>query len=141
MHDSVKELVKPGGQLYIAIYNHLGEVTDGWRKVKRTYNQLPSILRMPYALSIIVPIEARTILSHLRRQEIGAYLKRWTDYPAQARGMSKWYDWIDWIGGYPYEYASVEDIVEFYRRDGFEPVKIRENRSYGCHQLVLRHIG
>src|SRR6266480_2060921 len=36
--DGVKELVKPGGQLYIAIYNHLGEVTDGWRKVKRTYN-------------------------------------------------------------------------------------------------------
>ena len=49
-------------------------------------------------------------------------------------------DVVDWVGGYPYEYASVEDITEFYRRDGFEPLKIRENRSYGCHQLVFRRV-
>jgi 2-polyprenyl-6-hydroxyphenyl methylase/3-demethylubiquinone-9 3-methyltransferase len=54
--------------------------------------------------------------------------------------MSWIHDVVDWVGGYPYEYASVEGITEFYRRDGFEPVRIRENRSYGCHQLVFRRV-
>ncbi len=137
--DSVKQLVKPGGQLYIAIYNHLGEVTDAWRKIKRSYNQLPSILHMPYALSIIVPIEARTILSHLRRRDLGAYLRRWTDYPVQSRGMSKWYDWIDWIGGYPYECATIEQIVDFYGKDGFALEVLGSRASgIGCNEFVFR---
>jgi 2-polyprenyl-6-hydroxyphenyl methylase/3-demethylubiquinone-9 3-methyltransferase len=54
--------------------------------------------------------------------------------------MSWLHDVIDWVGGYPYEYASVRDITDFYRRDGFEPVKIRENNSYGCHQLVFKRV-
>ena len=46
----------------------------------------------------------------------------------------------DWVGGYPYEYASIKDITDFYRRDGFEPVKVRENSSFGCHQLVFKRV-
>ena len=38
--DNVKPLVKIGGQLFIAIYNDLGTVTDRWARVKRIYNRL-----------------------------------------------------------------------------------------------------
>src|SRR5205823_2209801 len=137
--EGVKQLVKRGGQLYIAIYNDLGEVTDAWRKTKRIYNQLPSALRTPYGLSIIVPIETQLILSHLRRRDLGTYLKRWTDYPLQARGMSKWYDWIDWVGGYPYECATIEQIVDFYGKDGFALQFLGSRASgIGCNEFVFR---
>ena len=35
------------------------------------------------------------------------------------RGMSAFYDWIDWIGGYPFEAAKPEEIFDFYRKQGF----------------------
>ena len=33
--------------------------------------------------------------------------------------MSYWPDVIDWLGGYPFEYAKPEEIFDFYRRKGF----------------------
>jgi 2-polyprenyl-3-methyl-5-hydroxy-6-metoxy-1,4-benzoquinol methylase len=137
--DIVKPLVKLGGQLYIAIYNDLGMVTDGWRKIKRTYNQVPSIFRWPYALSVILPIESRTILLRLRSGELKSYLREWTDYSVKARGMNRWYDWIDWIGGYPYECATVEQIVDFYGKDGFVLECLGSRASgTGCNEFVFR---
>jgi 2-polyprenyl-6-hydroxyphenyl methylase/3-demethylubiquinone-9 3-methyltransferase len=29
--------------------------------------------------------------------------------------MSKWYDIVDWVGGYPYEFATPDQIFDFYR--------------------------
>jgi hypothetical protein len=51
--------------------------------------------------------------------------------------MSWIHDVIDWVGGYPYEYASVSAITDFYERTGFVRVSVRENSSYGCHQIVF----
>ena len=48
--DNVVLLVKQGGQLYIAIYNDPGVATDRWRTIKQTYNRLPSLLQLPFAL-------------------------------------------------------------------------------------------
>jgi 2-polyprenyl-6-hydroxyphenyl methylase/3-demethylubiquinone-9 3-methyltransferase len=45
-------------------------------------------------------------------------IHRFTRYKS-LRGMSQWHDWIDWIGGYPFEVASPEQIFLFYRRRGF----------------------
>ena len=36
-----------------------------------------------------------------------------------ARGMNPWHDWIDWLGGYPYEVARPDEIFDFFRRHGF----------------------
>lgn len=137
--DSVKPLVKLGGQLYIAIYNDLGKVTDDWRKIKRIYNELPSFLRLPYAFCVVAPIESHSIVSHLRRWDLGAYVRQWTEYPDRSRGMSKWYDWIDWIGGYPYECATVEEIVDFFGKDGFA-LELLGSRAAGtgCNEFVFR---
>ena len=40
--------------------------------------------------------------------------------------MSWWYDLIDWLGGYPYESASPEEVVRFLEVRGFRLV-----RSFG----------
>jgi 2-polyprenyl-6-hydroxyphenyl methylase/3-demethylubiquinone-9 3-methyltransferase len=67
------------------------------------------------------------------------YLKMWTEYK-KSRGMSRWHDMIDWLGGYPYEFASARQLVEFYERDGYRLRKLAPNDGYGCHQLVFERV-
>ena len=137
---NVKPLVPVGGQLFIAIYNDLGAKTDWWWRIKRRYNALPAPLRLPFALGIIAAAEARILAGHVRRREIKAYLRTWTDYQhLSARGMNRWHDWIDWIGGFPYERADVDTIVDEFARDGFELTNLVDRSSgTGCNEFVFR---
>jgi 2-polyprenyl-3-methyl-5-hydroxy-6-metoxy-1,4-benzoquinol methylase len=135
--ENVKPLVKPGGRLFIAIYNDCGELSVRWLRRKRRYNALPRLLRPVYAVCVWAPQELRSLLGSVRSGELGVYVRDLIR-PTGSRGMSWIRDVIDWVGGYPYEYASVEAITDFYRRDGFDPIKIRANSSYGCHQIVFR---
>ena len=136
---NLKPIVKTGGLLFIAIYNDCGEVSRSWLERKRRYNGLPQVLRPFYAIYVWMPQELRSLAGSMRSGELRTYIRELTS-ASSGRGMSWLHDVIDWVGGYPYEYASVKDITEFYRRDGFEPVKICENKSYGCHQLVFKRV-
>jgi len=46
-------------------------------------------------------------------------LTRYREYK-KNRGMSVVRDWIDWLGGWPYEFAKPEEVSEFVKRRGFE---------------------
>jgi 2-polyprenyl-6-hydroxyphenyl methylase/3-demethylubiquinone-9 3-methyltransferase len=137
---NIEPLVPVGGRLFIAIYNDLGPVTDRWWRVKRRYNALPATLRRPYALGIIGAAELRGLLGHIRAGDLRAYLRVWTDYQhTSVRGMSRWHDWIDWIGGFPYERATTEAIVDTFAADGFRLTKLVDRSTgYGCNEFVFR---
>src|SRR5437763_2324905 len=136
---NVKSLTKANGQLFIAIYNDQGTVSEEWRKVKQRYNQLPSLFRLPYALRIIARTDAPTALSYARQGQFLDYVRRWTAYAETARGMNKWYDWIDWIGGYPFEFATIEAIVDFFGKDGFELQCLTSRAAgLGCNEFVFQ---
>jgi 2-polyprenyl-3-methyl-5-hydroxy-6-metoxy-1,4-benzoquinol methylase len=47
--------VAANGKLFIAIYNDMGSQSARWRWIKRTYNQLPRWLRLPFALVVAAP--------------------------------------------------------------------------------------
>jgi 2-polyprenyl-6-hydroxyphenyl methylase/3-demethylubiquinone-9 3-methyltransferase len=49
---------------------------------------------------------------------------RYRDYK-EHRGMSALHDWIDWLGGYPYEYAKPEEVIGFLGQRGFHFVQNR----------------
>jgi 2-polyprenyl-6-hydroxyphenyl methylase/3-demethylubiquinone-9 3-methyltransferase len=34
-------------------------------------------------------------------------------------------DWLDWLGGYPFEVAKPEDIFHFYREMGFRLERLK----------------
>jgi 2-polyprenyl-6-hydroxyphenyl methylase/3-demethylubiquinone-9 3-methyltransferase len=51
--------------------------------------------------------------------------------------MSPWHDLIDWVGGYPYEVARPDDVVDFYKRRGFTPTRIVKRRGLGCNEFVF----
>jgi 2-polyprenyl-3-methyl-5-hydroxy-6-metoxy-1,4-benzoquinol methylase len=135
--ENVKSLVKPGGVLFIAIYNDCGELSQVWHRRKRRYNSLPRFLRPFYIAYVWTPVELRTLLRSIYSREFKDYIRELTG-ASSSRGMSRIHDIVDWVGGYPYEYATMKAIIGFYERDGFAPVTLRENRSIGCHQIVLR---
>jgi 2-polyprenyl-3-methyl-5-hydroxy-6-metoxy-1,4-benzoquinol methylase len=140
--DLVKGLVKPGGRLFIAIYNELGAITDEWRRIKEKYNALPPLLRMPYAAKVLAREEWPQLMQYWKRGDPLGYIRRWRDYrKTSARGMDFWRDQVDWIGGLPYECATLDQILDFYMADGFEPVKtVHREAGYGCNEFVFRRV-
>ena len=70
----------------------------------------------------------------------GEYVRLWTD--EQGRGMNRWHDIIDWVGGYPYEVATPDEIFDFYRARGFSLTKMECGRvGLGCNQFVFERTG
>ena len=133
----VKLPVRPGGRLFVAIYNDCGAISLEWLERKKRYCSLPGFLHLPYAIRVWTPIEWRYFLYYLRTGQATKYFDMWRDYMVTSRGMSRWHDMIDWLGGYPYEFAKAEDLVAFFEKDGFRLSKLVPNDGYGCHQLVF----
>jgi 2-polyprenyl-3-methyl-5-hydroxy-6-metoxy-1,4-benzoquinol methylase len=136
--DNAQQLVVPGGKLFIAIYNDTGSQSTRWRWIKRTYNQLPSFLRIPFTLIVVAPGEAKDIARALLTLKPSTYLRSWTGYKSR-RGMSRWRDIIDWVGGYPYEVARPEELFEFFKARGFKLTKLLcGNVGLGCAEFVFQ---
>jgi len=55
----------------------------------------------------------------------------------KKRGMSMVHDWYDWLGGLPYEVATPEFLVDFYKKEGFYLEKIKTTNSLGTNQFVF----
>lgn len=129
--------VAPDGLLFVAIYNDQGARSRGWRSVKRTYNSLPTPVRVPYALAVTAPMEARALAVATIRRKPGAYFRGWRE--ARERGMSRWHDLLDWVGGYPFEVAKPEEIFGFCRDRGFALLELSTvGGGLGCNQYVFR---
>ena len=129
--------VAPGGKLFIALYNDTGSQSARWNEIKRTYNRLPRGLRVPFTLMVIAPGEAKSIIRSLITLKPGEYVRSWTQYD-RRRGMSRWRDIIDWVGGYPYEVSTPDEVFDFYRAKGFTLTKLNCGRvGLGCNQFVF----
>jgi 2-polyprenyl-3-methyl-5-hydroxy-6-metoxy-1,4-benzoquinol methylase len=133
--------VAPGGKLFVAIYNDTGTQSARWKWIKRTYNRLPSPLRPAFALMVIAPDEAKSALRALLKLRPADYVRSWTRYADNNRGMSHWHDIIDWVGGYPYEVATPEEIFDFYRKRGFTLTKLKCGKvGLGCNEFVFEKV-
>jgi 2-polyprenyl-6-hydroxyphenyl methylase/3-demethylubiquinone-9 3-methyltransferase len=59
----------------------------------------------------------------------------------KERGMNFYYDVIDWVGGYPYEYASRNQIENFLNKKGFKLIKFYQSQApTGCYEYVFERI-
>jgi SAM-dependent methyltransferase len=135
--DLAHRRVAPGGMIFIALYNDMGRESDRWRSLKRTYCRLPRVLRSPFAVLAMAPYEAKTIGRSILRFRPHEYVHLWTRYSGK-RGMNRWHDIIDWVGGYPYEVAGVEDVTEFFEQQGFSSVRTKPTGGLGCNEFVFR---
>ena len=129
--------VFPGGRLFISIYNDQGVRSKAWRLVKKTYNSLPSVFRLPFALLVMLPREALGFFAAAATAKPWMYIRSWTEY-YKSRGMSRWHDLIDWVGGYPFEVAKPEEVLDFYRKRGFILIKLKTcGGGLGCNEYVF----
>jgi 2-polyprenyl-3-methyl-5-hydroxy-6-metoxy-1,4-benzoquinol methylase len=129
--------VSDGGKLFIAIYNDTGTQAARWKWIKRKYNELPRALRLPFTLAVIAPEEAKGVVRAVLKARPGEYVKSWTRYD-ENRGMSRWRDIVDWVGGHPYEVATPEEIFDFYRARGFTLTRLKAGRvGLGCNEFVF----
>jgi 2-polyprenyl-6-hydroxyphenyl methylase/3-demethylubiquinone-9 3-methyltransferase len=132
--DNAAALVQLKGKLFIAIYNDQGKISNRWRTVKRTYNRLPGGLRFLVSIPVVVHLNWRRTVKDLLR---GRPLEAWRNV-RKERGMSAWRDLIDWVGGYPFEVAKPESILDFYLRRGFALVRLTTcGGSLGCNEYVF----
>lgn len=132
--DNVSQLVASQGKLFISIYNDLGGASKRWRKIKQFYcsgvlgKTLISALFIPYFILGGLAVDS------LKGQNP---LARYTNYK-KSRGMSRVYDWFDWLGGYPFEVAKPEEIFYFYQKRGGLLVKLKTcGRGHGCNEYIF----
>jgi 2-polyprenyl-6-hydroxyphenyl methylase/3-demethylubiquinone-9 3-methyltransferase len=126
--------VKEGGRLFIAIYNDQGFKSRFWRIVKRFY--CSSQIGRVFIITLFFPgfflVGIAVDLIHKRNP-----LLRYRDYN-KCRGMSFWSDWLDWLGGYPFEVAKPEEIVDYYESRNFRLQKIKPcGRKMGNNEFVF----
>ncbi|MBU4134098.1 class I SAM-dependent methyltransferase [bacterium] len=107
--------VKNNGLLFIAIYNDQGSVSRRWTGIKKIYNVLPGFLQTLYVLMIMSLFELKHAMAMLLQIKNPFYRLK----GGQKRGMRVFRDWVDWIGGYPFEVAKPEEIFNFYHNRGF----------------------
>jgi 2-polyprenyl-3-methyl-5-hydroxy-6-metoxy-1,4-benzoquinol methylase len=130
--------VAPRGKLFIAIYNDLGSRSHRWKLLKKTYNRLPRMFKSTFAAAVIAPEELKALLRAIVLLKPSEYLHRWARYDTN-RGMSRWRDIIDWVGGYPYEFAKPEEVFDFYRARGFQLTKMKcGGVGLGCNEFVFQ---
>lgn len=126
--------VRPGGVLFIAIYNDQGLKSRAWTAIKKTWTRAPRALRPVIGAPFLVWLWGKAFLLDLLH---GRPFALWREYQS-LRGMSPWHDFVDWIGGYPFEVASPEQVFDFCRDRGFRLMKLKTVRgSLGCNEFVF----
>jgi SAM-dependent methyltransferase len=131
---NVAPLVKLGGKLFIAIYNDQGRTSRGWTVVKKTY--CSGWVGRFIVKAIFYPYFA------LRRAASDVIYRRnpfksYSEYK-KSRGMSVIHDWVDWLGGYPFEVAKPEEIFSFFLEKGFTLLRLKTCAGgLGCNEFVF----
>lgn len=137
--EKASEHVAPGGLLVLALYQKT-PLCWAWKIEKRIFTNSSNLVR-----------------SLIRKPFIGAFKlglrisgRNPTEYIASykgARGMNFYNDIEDWLGGYPYESATKDEIVNFMHQLGFIDELVLELPTKlglfgtGCSEFRFRRSG
>lgn len=125
--NNVVNRVPEGGTLFIALYNDQQWITRYWRRVKKLYNHARFARPLLIAFHAPYLVGARWLVRSMKGQRSG------------GRGMSLWYDMVDWLGGYPFEVATPDDVTRFLAERGFDAQTVKTcGRRHGCNEFVFK---
>ncbi|MHC4128163.1 MAG: class I SAM-dependent methyltransferase [Planctomycetota bacterium] len=131
-------MVNRSGYFYITIYNNRRGLrgSRSWLRIKRLYNRMPPVGRKFMEYVYI----ANWFQSRLIRFKNP--MKRIRDYQ-QKRGMNWRTDVTDWVGGYPYEFATVQEVFDFVRKNfpDFLLEGLKSTRGLGTNWFLFRRVG
>lgn len=126
--ENAASLVRPGGHFILAIYNRHWS-SPLWTAIKRIYVSVPRFFQKLMDW-LFVPIIYIAKLIATRRNPL-----------QMERGMEFYYNVVDWVGGYPYEYASREEIEAFLHSRGFKLERfVPTIVPIGCNEFIFRKL-
>lgn len=135
--ENVSNMLNAQGHLFISIYNDQGGASRRWSWIKKTYNQSGWFLQG--ILKIYTLFSQWTITFVKDFLKTGNPLKTWHAYAHNNRGMSPYYDIIDWVGGYPFEVAKPEEIFNFFKSRGYKLHYLKTwAGGLGCNEYIFK---
>lgn len=108
-------LVAPGGHFAIALYRKT-PLCGFWRREKQLYSAAPKSIQA--AVRLIYQAAYCAGLIATGRSPM-AYIREYKS----ARGMNWSHDAHDWLGGYPYESVTPDEVIRFLGGLGFSLVR------------------
>jgi 2-polyprenyl-6-hydroxyphenyl methylase/3-demethylubiquinone-9 3-methyltransferase len=124
--DNITKLVKKKGFLFIALYNHQQFATLYWTYIKIAYNKFFFLRPILILIHFLYPTIPSLFLKFLQNKKI-------------PRGMTLYYDLIDWLGGYPFETSIPENVFNFYRKKKFALINLKTvGGKLGCNEFVFQ---
>lgn len=127
--------IAPNGKLFIAIYNNQGAKSKVWHLIKQIY--CSGHIGKTIISSIFFPVFAATgLIQDICR--IKNPTQRYREYH-NKRGMSLYHDWIDWLGGYPYETATPSEIERFCSERGLCLERQNLTNTLGCNEFLFHN--
>ena len=129
--------VAPGGRLFIALYRDQGWLSELWLRIKQVYNV--GFAGRLAVLGVVIPlvwlqgflgdvVRGRNPFTRGRRQK-------------SDRGLSRLHDWVDWLGGLPFEVASAPAVLAFYKQRHFRVENLGLSTGRGCNEFVFSRAG
>jgi 2-polyprenyl-6-hydroxyphenyl methylase/3-demethylubiquinone-9 3-methyltransferase len=137
-------LMKPGGLFYLALYNKVERFTVDsqgrlgtsafWQWEKKMYNNLPLFLQRIVDYGALLSVWGVLLL---RFKNPLSYSRSYY----QKRGMNLLTDIRDWLGGYPYEFASVEEVTRFCAQELKLTLKnVKKTDGFGNNEFLFASI-
>jgi 2-polyprenyl-6-hydroxyphenyl methylase/3-demethylubiquinone-9 3-methyltransferase len=126
--ETIKNLVADKGILVLAIYNR--HITSPlWKAVKYTYVKSPRFIRKILVFLFLI-VKFFGVLITSRQNPL-----------KKQRGMRYYTDVVDWVGGYPYEYASIDEVRDFFQARGFVLKNCIKTTGFtGCNEFVFQMV-
>lgn len=134
--DAAAAKVAPGGKFAISIYNKVERKPDSsamWWKIKRLYNRSPGAVRWLMESAYVAQYMGGRLVT-LRNP-----FKALADTSgAGRRGMDFRHDVRDWLGGFPYEYATAGELFEYVRKKhGLQLEQLRTGDGNICNEFLF----
>lgn len=114
------------GSLVLSIYNDQGWLSRYWLAVKKLYHKNVFLRWLVIGVHFPYHVLARYLVRKISGRE------------NLERGMSYWYDMLDWLGGLPFEVARPELIIDMIQAHEFVLKKLKTcgGRS-GCNEFLF----
>jgi 2-polyprenyl-6-hydroxyphenyl methylase/3-demethylubiquinone-9 3-methyltransferase len=138
--DAAAGRVKPGGLFALSIYNKVERFPDSsamWWRIKRFYNRSPGAVRALMEWAYVSRYVAVRLVS-LRNP----FAELADDRGDGKRGMDFWHDMHDWLGGFPYEFATAGEVFgHVHGRLGLTLEALVTCDGNVCNEFVFRRPG
>jgi SAM-dependent methyltransferase len=123
-------MVGSDGRLAIALYRRT-PLCPLWRVEKRCYSAAPAIVQGAIRWAYMTVYRLGLLMT-------GRDPARYIAGYGSARGMDWHHDVHDWLGGYPYESASPDEVSRHLERLGLQPLIVRQHPAaafgaFGSH--------